>query len=414
MTQSTQRQFRINGVVDTNRTTWSNAEDIAAAAASWLSWDYFRVQVGVNINKPALPVKHFTDSNILGSINVTETPLESLYNRVEIIFPHVDLTDRTDSVQFEIPDNEKLTREIDNTLRIRTDLFNNPVQAEQIALTELRQARMNKVITFTSDFTAINVTANDIIEVSNDYFGWNKKQFRVVSVDETDLDDGSFVFTFIAVEYSESIYDYDNLRRALRSRKTGIPGAFVNTSVQTANSVSVARSVGSAAQTDEGRAALSEGGIPTVQLIKNGWSPAEVAAGVNAQGSFFGTEIEASQEIKSAQLIFSGPVGFFTYISDGVQKTVASGIPLNVSFETQKPGQSYVLREGRTLEWSTYTAVAVLTDIEPGERIRVIASPVNTLDLSANDPVMTYVSGTGIVANPGSGDAASLVITTFT
>lgn len=413
MTITTQRQFRINGVVDTDRPVWENCELLAESATSWMTYGYFRGQIGVIINAPAQPIKHFNDSNIIGEITVTEIPLRDLYNSVEIDFPHVDLLDQRDLITFSIPENQRLERETPNTLNISTDFFNNPVQAQQIALTEIRQSRLNIIVNLSTDYTSMDLTAGDVVELSNDYYGWDKKKFRVMNVTETDAEEGSIVLNFVLLEYSDVVYDYSNLSRLVRSRKTGIPGAFVNQNIQTANSVNVAKQLSEAALTNEGRDALSEGGIPTVTIFTNGWSPAEVAGGVNAPGSSFGTIIEATLDIKSVQIVFYGPSGFFTYIVDNTTKTVASGIPLGVSFEVQPPGGSFQLIESRVLEWSTYTTTVVLNDIAQGSIIRILATPINTLSLGSDDPVVEYVSGSSIAVNP-SGDAAAAYFTVIT
>lgn len=411
MTTVTQRQFRINGVVDSNNTNWQNAEDIAGAAASWMTYDYSRNQVAVIINKPGLPVKHFNDDNIITAITVTETSIEGLFNAVQFTFPHVDLTDRKDSITVELPETEWLGSEVRNVLQLETDLFNNPVQAEQIALTELRQNRQSKVAAFSTDFTCMNVTAGDVVELSNDHYGWDRKLFRVVSVEEADDEQGSIVLSFILVEYSGSQYDYDDLRRVERTRKTGIPGSFVNTSIQTANSVAVARQVATAAGTPEGQAALSEGGIPTITVFTYGWSQTEVSNAVSGPsgGSFGLTLGPLPAAIKSAQILFNGPVGQFNYVVDGQSKSVFSGIPLQVTFEVQPEGGAYQVIETKIMEWSTYTTSAVLTDIPLNATLRILASPINTIDLNAADPVVTFVSGTNISVN-ATGDAASLVM----
>lgn len=407
MAITNQRQFRINGVIDTDQPVWQNCELLAESAASFMTYSYHQGQVGVIINAPAQPIKHFTDNNIIGDIDVTEIPLRDLYNSVEIDFPHVDLLDQRDIINFEIPVAQRLERESPSTLKISTDFFNNPVQAQQIALTEIRQSRLNIIVSLTSDYTSMNLTAGDVIELTNEYYGFDQKLFRIVSVSEQDTDDGSITMNFVMIEYSDSVYDYENLSRLIRTRKTGIPGQFVNQNIQTANSVSVAQSVSNAAQTPEGQAALSSGGIPTVLVFKDGWSPSEVAAGVAAPGEFFGLEFGLNVPIKSLQLFFDGPSGFFTYNLDGVNKTVFAGFPLAVSFKVALPGQGFQLRESRLLEWSTLSATVTLIDLPAGSTIRVEAAPMNTLDLSADDPVVAYISGTNVSVQP-TGDAASL------
>jgi len=214
--------FSINGIIDTNKTVLQNLETIASAAGAWLSYDIAEGKWAVVINKIGSSVKSFTDSNIIGGINLSGTGLTELYNSVEISFPHKDLKDRTDFISYTIPAGELFPNEPDNKLTIAFDCVNDPVQAALLASRELKQSRIDKVIQFRTDFTSIGLKAGDLIDITNDAYGYTNKIFRITRIEEEDADDGVILLSITALEYDEDVYDDSGLVREERSIDNGI------------------------------------------------------------------------------------------------------------------------------------------------------------------------------------------------
>lgn len=240
---TSQNRYSINGYVDTNKNVFDNIEALASAAGTWVTYDHNIGKWSVIINRAGSSVYSFNDDNIVGNISVTETSFDEMYNSVEIQFPHEDLLDQTDWVRIDIPTVDRLPNEPLNRLTIQTTLLNDPVQAEQIAITELKQSRVNKIVEFNSDFSTLGLSAGDIIDITNQNFGWNAKLFRIISVREEDDEDGNIVIAYTALEYSADVYDYSNLTRFARSRATGIKSPTINTEIQQSNDVDTGRDI---------------------------------------------------------------------------------------------------------------------------------------------------------------------------
>ncbi len=221
--------FTINGVIDTKQNVLSNITRIADAAAIWVTYDVNTGLWAANFNSTGTSDYSFDDSNIIGGINVSGTGLTEAYNKVSVEFPHKDLRDQTDFIDVSIPLANRFDNEQDNTLNIKLDLVNNPVQAQYIATVELKQSRLDKVIEFRVDWNSWGIVAGALIDVTNTALGYTAKLFRVTKVEEVDTDDGQIELSITALEYDPDIYDTSGLVYEERSKVTGIPPKITNT-----------------------------------------------------------------------------------------------------------------------------------------------------------------------------------------
>ena len=222
MSGTTERyRYRINGVLNTGDSVLANMEKLANSCASWISYDMFTGKWDVVINKDETVQKAFDDSNIIGGITLNGSSLRETYNSVEVRFPHSDLNNQMDYIKIEIPSGDRLPNEPDNTLNITYDLLNDPVQAQLLGLIELKQARLDKIITFKSDYSMVNLPAGAVISVTNDLYGWTEKLFRIVTIKEI-TEDGNLQSEITALEYDPSVYDTSDLYRYLRTNASGI------------------------------------------------------------------------------------------------------------------------------------------------------------------------------------------------
>jgi hypothetical protein len=215
-------RYQINGLLDTARPVMENIEKLCSAAGSWLSYDIHEGKWGVVINTTGTSVASFDDTNILGSISVSGTGINELYNSVKVEFPHRELRDSADFVTIEIPDEDRNANEEDNTLNLTYDTINEPVQAQLLGLIELKQSRIDLAIAFQTDFSNINVKAGDLISVTNARFGFNAKLFRVITSSEIQDDDGAIRIEITALEYDANVYSTADLFRFTRTDENGI------------------------------------------------------------------------------------------------------------------------------------------------------------------------------------------------
>jgi len=214
-------RYRINGLIDTSKTAIDNLELIGNSCATWITYDVLDGKWSVVINRAGSSVHSFDDDNIIGAIKLNGTGLTDQYNGVEVRFPHRDLNDQEDWVRIEIPAEDRLPNEPDNILTMDLPVMNEPVQAQVVGLIELKQARLDKIITFQTDYSKINLEAGNIVDVTNDVYGWEGKLFRIIRMEETDVD-GAIVIEITALEYDDNVYSLADLYRYTRTNEDGI------------------------------------------------------------------------------------------------------------------------------------------------------------------------------------------------
>ena len=221
---ATDTRYRINGVVDTANTVLENIEQLALSSGSWVTFDVHTGKWSVIINQPGSPVKSFDDSNIIGGVELSSTGLTELYNSVKVTYPRGDINGATDTVEARIADDQRYNNEPDNVLEIVLPLVTDPVQALLIGSRELKQGRVDRVVKFTTDYTALDLNAGDLVAITLSNMGWTNKVFRVITAREADAEPGEIAIEVTALEYSADVYvnDLIKLDRSVRNELVSI------------------------------------------------------------------------------------------------------------------------------------------------------------------------------------------------
>jgi hypothetical protein len=215
-------RYQINGLLDTAQPVFQNIEKLCSAAGSWLSYDIHEGKWGVVINQSGTSIVSFNDSNIIGSISVSGTGLQDLYNQTKVQFPHRELKDSADFVTIEIPSGDRNSNEENNILNITYDIINDPVQAQLLGTIELKQSRVDLVINFQTDFSYINLKAGDVIDVTEDRFGFTNSLFRIITITEVQDDNGALLMQITALQYDANVYSTSDLYKYTRTDANGI------------------------------------------------------------------------------------------------------------------------------------------------------------------------------------------------
>jgi len=221
--------FEVNGVLDTTQTVLDNLNTLATTVGCWITYDSLLGKWSTVINRPAQSEYSFDDTNIIGGVSVSGTGITELYNGVTVQFPNADLQDNTDYIDYTIPLADRNLNEQDNVLNIILNTVNNAPQAQYIGISELKQSRLDKIIQFKTDFSAIGLKAGTVIDVTLEMYGFDHKLFRIAKIIEDDADDGNIVLEITALEYSDDIYSSNGLVRKERNKKTGVVPKSMNT-----------------------------------------------------------------------------------------------------------------------------------------------------------------------------------------
>jgi len=411
-----QQLFTINGLVDTNKSVWQNLEALAGASAAYITWDPYTFQYGVVINEPGSSIRSFDDDSIIGAINITETPFDEMYNSAEITFPNKFIRDRRDSIRYEEPVADRFDLEPDNRLDIQFDFVNDPIQADVIAITELKQSRVNKTVAFTTDFQHIDLACGDVIDITNSYYGWDEKLFRVVEIIQTDTVEGQILLDITAVEYDSEVYNYNNLTRASRTVDVGAPMIKNNAEVETSRDETTGTQVGRALATDTGKAAITGGGVPVYDSLDSGFTTTQVDTAINGS-STFGSILNTSTALKNLQIIVEGPqatVDYDVYIDEvSESRSYVGSIPVKITLAHSTDNVTYTNKKEVYKEWTGNSHVFNVTDAAAGYW-RVLLEGVDTLVLDQDvpssittDQAIVSITNVASSAQPG-GDAATI------
>jgi hypothetical protein len=251
--------FQINGVVSTDKSVLQNINAICTAAGCWMTYDITEGKWSVIMNRAGSSIASFTDANIIGGITVSGKGINELYNSVTIEFPHKDLRDQTDYIDFDIDSAKRFPNELDNKLNLSTDLANDPIQAQYIAGAELKQSRVDKVIQFRTDFSMLGLKAGDLIDITSSMYGYSGKVFRITRLEEDDSD--VLQLSITALEYDADVYSTADLNRKIRSKKTGITPKAANQTLYNSDAYNTAKQNVSGASSYLTPALIASGGI---------------------------------------------------------------------------------------------------------------------------------------------------------
>lgn len=429
--------FEINGQVDTKSTILTNLNNIASSSQSFLTWDpglgKWRMILNRPINLSTDVARAFDDDSIVGPINVSGSGISDKYNILKVDFTSNDLEGETDETYFAITANERYSNEVDNTLNVSYNLVADQWQAERMGKIELKQSRVDKIITFATDYRAIALKPGDVITVTNDQYGYLNKPWRIQSIEEIDTEEGGIIIGITALEYDVEVYDTTGITVRQRDRNTGIVPAETNMCVFESDNEAISNTVANSLNTDAGRNNLTQNisvgpatfSIPLFQTESIGWNLSQVQGAYNGGTASPGTltaYFASIRPIKTCYITFEAPQGNIDFDIDGTIKTfTALGMPTRVVVSSRPFNTNtftgvgtFVPKTRRYMEWSSYfTQISLQTDV-PTE-FKVDIRPVVTYDLNTTtNPIpWTVNANNGYIVGANGVDYATLSVAAF-
>ena len=222
---TTQPRYRINGVLDTNQNILQNVDQIMTACDSWMTYQETSGKWSVVVNKAETSSFSFDDSNIIGAITVGGMDITTSINQIEARFPDGTNRDQFNYVYIETPSGILYPNEPVNKSNLNYDLVNNSVQAYYLANRLLEQAREDLNITINTTYVGIQVNAGDVVSMTNAYYGWTNKLFRVMQVREASLPDGNLGAQIQMAEYNVQVYDNFDITQFTPEPNSGLVAA---------------------------------------------------------------------------------------------------------------------------------------------------------------------------------------------
>lgn len=201
----TQDRWQINGMLSAFDNTMSNIDKICQNCATWFMFDSKQGKFKVIPNRPTASTFSLNDDNIISKISVSSTELYSLFNVAEVEYADKNRRDQQNLVRVETPAGLLNPNEPENIVSYRLDMVNDNVRAQNLANIDLNQARKGMVVTCTVDYTGIQIDVGDVVDITNDDYGFVAKEFRVVKTTEN-MNDGTYGVALTLLEYDPDIY----------------------------------------------------------------------------------------------------------------------------------------------------------------------------------------------------------------
>jgi len=201
-------QITINGIVDTDSSVLDIMEEMTKAAGCWLSYDIHTGKWRVIINRAGTAIATLTDANIIGDISISGTSLTQLNNVADVKYLNNDILDKPDFVKITLPEAQLFDNEPRTALQLTLPFTNKQAVALKIGAQLLKQARVDKLINFTTDYSYINLTAGDLVAVTAPVYNFTNKVFRIITAEEIEGDTGEIQVAFTALEYDADVYSF--------------------------------------------------------------------------------------------------------------------------------------------------------------------------------------------------------------
>ena len=221
----TQPRYRINGVIDTGKNVLKNIDDIMIACDSWLRYEPATGFWSVTINQAGVPALALNDNNIIGSLVVGTTDITQSANIVEAKFPDSTNRDQYNYVNEAVPPDLLYPNEPINKQTLTYELVNNSVQALYLANRVLEQGREDLTVTVNTTYVGIQLSAGDIVSITNAAYGWDAKLFRCMQVQESVSQDNSLGAQLQLIEYNAQVYDNFDITQFAPAGNTGNPSS---------------------------------------------------------------------------------------------------------------------------------------------------------------------------------------------
>ena len=211
--------YRLDGVINVDRNTFDNTKRILSTCRAYLIFsagkysmlidkfeeDYSRLTTaGVIVSDPEVTPFLFSESNMVGGLDITLGDKSNTFNRARYSFSNPQKNWKLDTVYFDDKDTrEDRDRGVVLEQSVSLELVASKYCAYQIVKQNLKQSRQQIVVSFEANISALSNNVGDIVDLSNENAGWDVKQFRILKMDLQE--DGNV--KIVMLEYSPTVYN---------------------------------------------------------------------------------------------------------------------------------------------------------------------------------------------------------------
>jgi len=227
----TEKKYTINGVIRASENHGDTLQNMMTACAGSLFWGAgnWKLVVGDYI----APVKTLTLDDLRGPISLaTRVNVRDQFNGVQGTFS--DASQRWITTDYPaITSSAFQSEDGGEESLLDLPLFYTTSSATAQRLAKVTLFRGREQMTMTADFglNAFDVEVGEIIALTNPRYGWDEKEFEVVSWSFGSSDAGDLRVTLTLRETSEAAFDWNAEESALIQNNTNLPSAFTTAAV---------------------------------------------------------------------------------------------------------------------------------------------------------------------------------------
>ena len=225
-------KFEINGVISTGANIRTNLQDMVGACVGNLYYSAGQFKLVAGVYSPSVKTLTLDDLRSEISLN-TRTSRRDNFNSVQGTFIWAGVDDGSNSggdwTEFEYPPITSTTfvtedNDYDNPLQLDLPLTTGSATAQRIAKQTLFRAR--EQMSFSAEFgmNAFDLEIGDTVSLTLDRYGWDEKEFEVVSWGfKASQDAGDLRVTLGLRETSSAAFDWDAEESAITGNNSNLP-----------------------------------------------------------------------------------------------------------------------------------------------------------------------------------------------
>ena len=179
----TAQGLTFNGAVLTNKTIFQNVKSMLVAGNLNLLFSK-----GQYVLKPVDKITNwngvydFNTSNILGSWQISLGNKRTKKNTITVNYFNPDIDWQQDSIRIQPAGYLSQDSDVVNEQNINLEYTSNAALAERLGRFYLDQTRYQTSVSFTANWSALQLDVGDPVTITHDLPGWNAKRFRVNSM----------------------------------------------------------------------------------------------------------------------------------------------------------------------------------------------------------------------------------------
>lgn len=199
------KKYEVNGVADLGDRPVDILNDLLNSCNAIVVED--KGKIGIRVLKPENSSYSFTTDNITGDISYNKGSIRDKTNTLNVKYISEALSWETDIITitndaFKEQDKGRLYES-----ELDLNFADNYNQAYYLGVQKLKQSRLQGRASISSFWSAYQLLAGDVVDLTHPALNWNQKLFRVESISINDQ--GKLDLDLI--EYDEDVYTVDNI-----------------------------------------------------------------------------------------------------------------------------------------------------------------------------------------------------------